>query len=192
MRMSKTLYVSNRDEWRAWLDDNYATETELWLVFYKKPSLNPNIPYDDAVEEALCFGWIDSIIQKIDEEKYARKFTPRVNNAKWSESNKKRIAKMIQKGRMTEAGLAKVTFSLPGDFETSLKPKATAEQVIPEHIRQALMANSAAWDNFNRLAPSHRRQYIRWIVSAKKEETQLKRAQEVIKMLVQGKKLGLR
>jgi uncharacterized protein YdeI (YjbR/CyaY-like superfamily) len=192
MKMSKTLYVSKRDEWRAWLEENYATETEVWLVYYKKPSPNPNIPYEDAVEEALCFGWIDSIIQKIDEEKYARKFTPRVNNAKWSESNKKRVAKMIQEGRMTEAGLAKVTFPLPGDSETSLKPKAAAELAIPEHIRQALTSDPAAWDNFNRLAPSHRRQYIRWIVSAVKEETQLKRARQAIELLRQGKKLGLR
>jgi uncharacterized protein YdeI (YjbR/CyaY-like superfamily) len=190
MKMSKTLYVSNREDWRAWLEENYAIETEVWLVYYKKPSANPNLPYDDAVEEALCFGWIDSIIQKIDEEKYARKFTPRVNNAKWSESNKKRIVKMIQEGRMTEAGLSKITFPLPGDSETSPKPKVTTELVIPESIRQALMSDPAARDNFNRLAPSYRRLYIRWITSAKKEETQLKRAQEAIELLVQGKKLG--
>ena len=190
--MSQTLYVSKRDDWRAWLEVNYATETEVWLVFYKKPSPNPNIPYDEAVEEALCFGWIDSIIQKIDAEKYARKFTQRVNNTKWSESNKKRIAKLIQQGRMTEAGLAKVTFPLPDDSEISPKPKASTELVIPEHIRQALMANSAAWDKFNQLAPSYRRLYIRWIASPKKEEIQLRRAQEAIELLVQGKKLGLR
>jgi len=192
MNIAKSLYVTNRDDWRAWLEKNHARESEVWLVYYKKPSTNANIPHDDAVEEALCFGWIDSIIQKIDDEKYARKFTPRVNNAKWSSSNIKRVAKMIREGKMTGVGLAKVTFTIPDDLDESPKPAVQPEVVIPEHIRQVLIANPTAWDNFNRLAPSYRKQYVRWITFAKKEETQLKRAQEAVELLERGEKLGLR
>jgi uncharacterized protein YdeI (YjbR/CyaY-like superfamily) len=192
VKIEKSLYVTNREDWQAWLAKNYASESEVWLIYYKKPSNNPNIPYDDAVEEALCFGWIDSIIQKIDDEKYARKFTPRVNTAKWSASNKIRVAKMVREERMTEAGLAKVTFPIPDSPEESPKPAAQTELFIPEYIRQVLMANPTAWDNFNRLAPSYRKQYIRWILFAKKEENQLKQAQEAVGLLERGEKLGLR
>lgn len=157
MKIEKSLYVANREEWRAWLEKNYAREKEVWLVYYKKPSAKVNIPYDDAVEEALCFGWIDSIIQKIDDEKYARKFTPRVNNAKWSASNMSRVAKMIQEGKMTEIGMAKVTFPIPDSSSERPKSTLSAELVIPEHIRQILTANAKAWENFNRLVASYRR-----------------------------------
>ena len=79
MKTTETLYVTNRDDWRSWLEQNYTIKKEIWLIYYKKHSRKPRIPYDDAVEEAICFGWIDSIIQKIDEEKFAQKFTPRTN-----------------------------------------------------------------------------------------------------------------
>src|SRR5213075_1383965 len=100
--MKKTLYVADRDAWRAWLEENHARENEVWLVYYKKQSGRPRIPYDDAVEEALCFGWVDSIVKKIDEEKFAQKFTPRRDWTKWSELNKRRLRKLIREGRMTD------------------------------------------------------------------------------------------
>jgi uncharacterized protein YdeI (YjbR/CyaY-like superfamily) len=192
MKIEESIYVTNREDWRAWLENNHASKKEVWLVSYKKPSTNANIPYDDAVEEALCFGWIDSIIQKIDDEKYARKFTPRVNNTKWSASNRTRVAKMIQAGRMTEAGLAKVTFLMPDGSVESPQPTQEIEPVIPEPIRQILMGSAAAWDNYNRLTPSYRRQYIRWIMFPKKEETRLERARQAVGLLERGEKLGLR
>ena len=92
----KQLYVTNRDEWRDWLSRHHATETEVWLIFYKKETCKPTIFYEAAIEEALCFGWIDSIIKKIDATRYARKFTPRKDNSKWSALNKKRAKKMIK------------------------------------------------------------------------------------------------
>jgi uncharacterized protein YdeI (YjbR/CyaY-like superfamily) len=192
MRIENSLYVSNREDWRAWLEKYYASESEIWLIFYKKPSKYPNLSYDDAVEEALCFGWVDSIIQKIDDEKYARKFTPRVNTAKWSASNLARAAKMVKEGKMTKVGLAKITVPLPDSSQADQKPATQAELTIPEGIRQVLMANPRAWDNFNRLAPSYRRQYIRWIMFPKREETWLKRAREALELLERGEKLGLR
>src|ERR1700741_518975 len=106
MDLSKTLYVTGRDEWRAWLADHYESETEVWLIYYKKHSGRPRIPYDEAVEEALCFGWVDSIVKRIDDETFAQKFTPRRDWTKWSALNKRRLRKLVDEGRMTEAGLA--------------------------------------------------------------------------------------
>src|SRR5919206_1474760 len=110
----KTLYVKDRAAWRAWLEENHASEREVWLVYYKKHTGRPRVPYDDAVEEALCFGWIDSLVKTLDADRYIQKFTPRVNARKWSRSNLERVKKLLREGRMTEAGRAK----LPSDLET--------------------------------------------------------------------------
>lgn len=107
MEITKQLYVTDRDAWRAWLEKNYDTEKEIWLIYYKKHTGKPRIPYDDAVEEALCFGWIDSTVKRVDDEKFAQKFTPRKNKSNWSDLNKKRAKKMIREGRMTKAGFLK-------------------------------------------------------------------------------------
>jgi len=108
MQANKELYVTNRDDWRAWLKVNHAIKKEIWLIYYKKHTGKPRILYDAAVEEALCFGWIDSIVKKIDAEKYAQKFTPRKDTSGWSEPNKRRVERMIKQGRMTEAGMARI------------------------------------------------------------------------------------
>ena len=97
--------MTTRGDWRTWLERNHDAQSEVWLVFYKKHTGKPTIPYDSAVEEALCFGWIDSIIKRVDNERYVRKFTPRKGRSIWSKLNKKRASKMIREGRMTEAGL---------------------------------------------------------------------------------------
>src|SRR5579863_2221982 len=124
MAKSRTLYVSNRDEWRAWLADHYESEVEIWLVYYKKHSGTPRIPYDHAVEEALCFGWIDSIVKRIDGAKYAQRFTPRRDCTKWSALNVRRVRKLIKKGRMTRAGMAKIDPAVL-DQEPQAKQKRT-------------------------------------------------------------------
>src|SRR5947209_19674397 len=113
MKISETLHITNRDDWRAWLVKNHETEKEVWLVYYKKHTGQPRIPYDDAVEEALCFGWIDSIVKRIDGEKFAQKFTPRQDCTRWSALNRRRVRKLIQAGRMTEAGLTKIDLTAP-------------------------------------------------------------------------------
>ena len=93
MKVSKTLYITNRDDWRKWLEKNHDKEKEIWLIYYKKNTKKTRIPYDDAVEEALCFGWIDSTVKRLDEEKYAQKYTPRNTNRIWSELNKNEFRK---------------------------------------------------------------------------------------------------
>jgi uncharacterized protein YdeI (YjbR/CyaY-like superfamily) len=193
MPITKTLHVTTREEWRAWLAKHHATETEVWLIYYKKQSGQSRIPYDDAVEEALCFGWIDSIVKKIDEEKYAQKFTPRRERLKWSPSNKRRMRKLIEEGRMTEVGLAKIDLVvLHEDEKEKPKQRTSATPDIPPFVEQALRANPAAWKHFQDLAPSHRRNYIRWIIDAKREETRQRRLREVVSLLEQNKRLGLK
>src|SRR5512132_3621352 len=114
MDMRKTLYVTDREKWRAWLAKHHRSETEIWLVYYKKQSGRPRIPYDHAVEEAICFGWIDSIVKRLDDERFAQKFTPRRDSTRWSALNKRRLRKLIREGRMTEAGLAKIDLVMLG------------------------------------------------------------------------------
>jgi uncharacterized protein YdeI (YjbR/CyaY-like superfamily) len=109
MKMTgQPLHVATAEEWRGWLQANHAVEKEVWLMIYKKHAATPSVTFEEATEEALCFGWIDSIMKPIDDEKYALRYTPRRKGSNWSESNKKRVAKLIEQGRMTEAGLAKI------------------------------------------------------------------------------------
>lgn len=188
--MQATLYVQTRQEWRDWLSQHYQTDSEVWLIFYKAHTGQPCIPYEDSVEEALCFGWIDSLIQKIDEQCYGRKFTPRTNTAKWSDLNKRRVAKLIREGRMTEAGLAKI-----GDSST-LSEEAPVQKlkelVIPPYVEQVLKEHPQAWENFCKMALSYRRIYIGWITDAKKQETIDRRLKEAIQRLEQNLPLGMK
>ena len=112
MDIGETLLVTSRQEWRAWLAQHHANHKEIWLVYYKKTSGKVGITYEESVEEALCFGWIDGAIKGIDAETYAGRFTPRRPKSPWSESNRSRVARLMQEGRMTEAGLA----TLPADL----------------------------------------------------------------------------
>ncbi|MGH2771767.1 MAG: YdeI/OmpD-associated family protein [Actinomycetota bacterium] len=106
MEIGKTIYVPERKQWRDWLSKNHSSAPDIWLVQYKKKTRKPSIPYADAVEEALCFGWIDSIEKSIDEERYALRFTPRRPRSNWSKSNEERIRRLFSEGKMTKAGLA--------------------------------------------------------------------------------------
>lgn len=190
MKIQNTLYAIDRDFWRAWLKDHHESENEVWLVFYKKHTSHPGINYIDAVEEALCFGWIDSVVQRMDEEKYAQKFTPRRNNSKWSALNKKRVYKLVKEGKMTPAGLAKINFTLT-DIEKHPDP-SKREVSLTEDLLKLLKDNPIAWENFNKLPPSQRKNYAGWIMSAKREDTRRRRLKEAIELLSQGKKLGLK
>ena len=185
MGIRKTLYVTNREEWRAWLTKHYQSETEVWLIYYKKHTGRPRISYDHAVEEALCFGWIDSIVKRIDDQKFAQKFTPRTDSTKWSELNKRRLRKLIREGRMTEAGLAKIDPAMLGEEAEAKRSKGDLD--IPRFMKQALMANGKAWENFRNLTPSRRQAYIRLILDAKKEETRERRLREAVSLLEQSK-----
>ena len=155
----KQLYVTDRDKWCEWLSRNHDIEAGIWLVFYKKETSRPTIAYEAAVEEALCFGWIDSIIKKIDAAKYVRKFTPRTDKSKWSQLNKKRANKMIKQGRMTEIGRAKIKEAKKtGLWDKDARPQISFD--IPPEFAMALARNKKADECFSKLAPSYRKHYI--------------------------------
>lgn len=164
-------------------------------MFQKKHTGQIGMSYEESVEEALCFGWIDSIIKRLDSNSYARKFTPRIDNTKWSELNKRRAAKCIKEGRMTPVGMAKISYSNPENYQRpergSAKPARPAV-VVPSFVTRALRTNPTVWKNFNSLPPSHQRSYIGWITQAKRRETQERRLNEAIRMLAQNKRLGLK
>ncbi len=183
--------MTNRDDWRRWLRDNYDTRKEVWLIYYKKKTGKPSISYDDSVEEALCFGWIDSIIKRIDEEKFARKFTPRQGRSRWSEANKKRAKKMMKLGKITEAGLSKIEEAKrSGEWYKTSSPRKGL--VIPTFMKEKLYANKKALENFKILAKSYQRQYVGWIMSAKRDKTRRRRLAEVISKLERNEKLGMK
>ncbi len=174
------------------MEKNHKSEKEIWLIYYKKHTGKPRIPYDDAVEEALCFGWIDSIIKRIDEEKYTQKFSPRKQNSVWSDLNKKRVKKLIKEGKMTKAGFGTIKGLALDDLKKEDKRSFKKEITIPSYIKDALKSNIQAWDNFNKLAFSYKRNYVGWIDSAKKEETRKSRLEEAIKLLEKNEKLGMK
>jgi len=189
MKITQTFHAPNRVAWRDWLAEHGNQASEVWLVYYKAGTGKSSISYNESLEEALCFGWVDSIIQKIDEEKYARKFTPRKAGSKWSELNKHLVAKLVQEGHMREAGLTKVDFPL--SEAPAARPKRP-ELPLPDWLKAGLMTSPKAWENFNKLPPSHRRNYIGWISEAKKEETRQRRIQEAIGRLEKNETLGLK
>ena len=188
----KNVEPKNRAEWRAWLAASHDKETEVWLIFYKKETGKATIGYEASVEEALCYGWVDSIIKKIDETKYARKFTPRKDDSKWSPSNKKRVEKLIREKLMTEYGLQKVEAAKQsGQWDApDQRPKLTFE--LSAEFAEALSKNKKARETFENLSPSHQKQYLGWIEIAKRSETRKKRIKESIELLAAGKKLGLK
>jgi uncharacterized protein YdeI (YjbR/CyaY-like superfamily) len=188
----KTLYVSTRNEWRSWLEKNGTKESVIWLIFYKKHSGKRSLPYSDAVEEALCFGWVDSIIKRFDDEKYIQKFTPRKEKSTWSALNVRRVREMIKAGRMTERGMALFRYAEENGLLPESDHKLKKDLVIPEFVADALSENKKAENYFNTLAPSYKRLYILWIMNAKQEETRMKRVREMIGLLNEGKKLGLK
>ncbi len=182
----KTLDVRNCEQWREWLAKHHDSESEVWLIFHKRHTGQPSIAYEDAVNESLCFGWIDSLIKRLDDARYARKFTPRKPGSRWSTANRIRYARLRASGRLTPAGLKLTPTDQSGDA-----PRPSVAK-IPQYIQQALKSYPAARNYFESLAPSYRRMYIGWIDSAKQRVTKMRRLQEAIGLLAAGKKLGLK
>ncbi|MFN8573088.1 MAG: YdeI/OmpD-associated family protein [Gemmatimonadaceae bacterium] len=182
MDRPKTLNVVTREQWRRWLSAHGDATRDVWIRFYKRHTGRPRLAYDDAVEEAICFGWIDSIVRRIDDASYAQKFTPRRDGSKWSDLNRERLRRMIAEGRMTPTGLAKAAAVIKRQSNSA---RRDADEV-PDDLRSALVAHGKAWETFQSFTPSRRRAYVRLITDAKKEETRQRRMKEVIALLVQG------
>ena len=182
----ETLEVGSRAEWRKWLRKNGGSVPEIWLVFHKKTTGVVTLSYNDSVEEALCFGWVDSLIRRLDDARYAREFTPRKLDSRWSTINRRRYADLKQRGLLEQPGLERPPTERSGDA-----PRP-ATHTVPEYIAEALAALPKTKQCFDQLAPSYRRAYIGWIDSAKRDETKQRRLAEALRMLAAGKQLGLK
>ena len=167
----KSLYVEDRGKWRAWLEANSQEATEVWLLCYKKDAGRPAIDYAAAVEEAICFGWIDGKLKNVDQARFARLFTPRKPKSRWSRINLERARRMMDEGKMTAAGLK--VFN-PRNQTPALPTK------LPASLEEQFRKSETAWENFSRFPPSYRRMTIGWVASAKQEATQLRRLQQLI------------
>jgi len=155
MNIGKTLYVINRKQWASWLIKNHDKEKEIWLIYYRKTSNKLRIPYNDAVEEALCYGWIDGIFKGINEEKFAQRFTPRKPVSTLSEMNKERIRRLIKKNKMNSIGLKAVSHVF--------NKNKIEKFVIAQEILKALKSNNQAWANFQKFSEGYKRVRIGYI-----------------------------
>ena len=180
--MLRKLFIT-REEWRNWLEKNHNKETEIWLIFYKVKVQKESIKYEDAVEEALCFGWIDSTVKRIDNEKHMQRYTPRKAKSNWSASNKSRVKRLIKKGLMTEFGLKAIKIAKQNDSWNKLDNIETRLE-IPEKLKYFFKTNNKAKELFEKLFPSRKKQIIWWIESAKRNETRDKRVKDSIAILL--------
>ena len=181
----------NREQWRNWLEKNHAKETEVWLVFLKQHTAKPNVSYNAAVEEALCFGWIDGVKRSIDEDRYMHRFSPRKLESKWSKLNKERAQRMLKTGQMAPAGEKAIKLAKKNGKWTQPVSAHTNFSMPPE-LQARLNKNKKAATFFASLAPSYQRQYIAWIATAKRPETKRRRLDQSIGLLNRGEKLGMR
>jgi uncharacterized protein YdeI (YjbR/CyaY-like superfamily) len=178
----KTVYAKDRRQWRTWLEKNHGQCDEIWLVYYKKNSGKPRIPYEEAVEEALCFGWIDGKIKKIDEACFAQRFTPRRPRSSWNDTNIQRAERLIAEGKMTPAGLAA--------FNSKQRAEPLVDE-IPKNLEAKFRKQSTAWKNYQNFPPYYRRMTARWVADAKKEETRLGRLQKLIELSARNERIKL-
>lgn len=178
----ETVFAKDRDEWRRWLGKNFARCQEIWLVFYKKALGKQTVSYDHAVEEALCFGWVDGMKKKLDEECYAFRFTPRKAQSAWSKSNLERVERLIAEGKMMPAGLE--AYNSAGRRDVPPMPNT-----LPKTLEEKFRKQRLAWANYENFPPGYRRVTAGWVASAKKEETQLKRLAKLIEFSARNERI---
>ncbi len=176
----QTFYAKDNKAWRNWLQKNYATATSVWLIIYKKESGTPSIYYPEAVDEALCFGWIDSTPNKRDENSYYQFFAKRNPKSNWSKVNKTKVARLIKEKRMAKAGMEAIEIAKQNGAWTALEK--VDNLILPEDLIKAFAKNKVAEKNFLAFPPSSRRGILEWIQNAKKEETRLKRIIETVSL----------
>jgi uncharacterized protein YdeI (YjbR/CyaY-like superfamily) len=188
MKVGKTLYVKDRRAWRTWLRTHHRTAPEIWLIYYKKHSGKPRIPYSDAVEEALCYGWIDNITKPMDEDCWAQRFSPRRPTSVLSEMNRERVRRLIAARKMTKFGLERIQHV----FDHRKDTKQRLAWVLPADLERRLKRNAVVWRNFTRFPESYKRIRIGWIVAARKRRSTFEqRLRHFLKMTAQNKRFGM-
>jgi uncharacterized protein YdeI (YjbR/CyaY-like superfamily) len=178
----ETVFAKDRSEWRRWLDKNSARCDEIWLVFYKKASGKQTVSYNHAVEEALCFGWVDGLKKGLDAECYAFRFTPRKAKSPWSKSNIERVERLIAEGKMMPAGLK-------AHHSTDRRDVTPLPVQMPTEFEDRFRKHRAAWANYEKFPPGYRRMTAGWVASAKKEETRLKRLEKLMEYSARNERI---
>ncbi len=179
----------DRNEWRDWLSENHQSADGIWLVYYKVKAKTPSVRYAEAVEEALCFGWIDSQVKGIDDETYMQRYTPRRKGSTWSAVNKRRVDRMMEASKMTPAGLEKIERAKE-DGSWEILSDIDGEMVVPDDLKEALSANPKARQNFENFSLWNKRRYLYWLKSAKRQATREKRLREIVRRTEQNIKPG--
>ncbi len=174
------LYAKDRQTWRSWLEKNHTKEKNVWLVIYHQQSNTPSVHYDEAVEEALCFGWIDSKPNKRDEESSRLLFAKRNPKSNWSKLNRQRAEKLLKQGKMAKAGLEMIELAKRNGTWTALDE--VQNSVIPDDLQKAFKKETTAFGNFQAFPPSSKRIILEWILNAKKPETRRKRIAETVRL----------
>lgn len=178
----------SRAKWREWLEKHHATSKGVALAVAKKNGSRPGVSYDEAVEEALCFGWIDSTVRRLDDDRFRQLFTPRKPTSTWSQSNKDRVARLITEGRMAPAGLAAVEVAKAnGSWDLLTDVEAG---VVPDDLTEALAAAPGATEGFEALPTSQRQMALYWIATARRAETRARRIAEVVSAAAEGRPPG--
>ena len=189
MEITESVYAPTRAAWRAWLRKHHASKREIWLIYYKKGSGKPRVEYAHAVEEALCFGWIDSTLKPLDAHCYAQRFTPRKPGSNWSTPNLIRVKRLVAAGLMTPAGAVHVPGARQARaFHAKHQRRLTAPTAAPRDLAAAFRKSPKAAATWKTLAPGYRRLYVRWITDAKHAETRARRVRLAIEKLARGAK----
>jgi len=172
--------------WRRWLERHHDKENEIWVAFAKKGRGIRSITYEEALDEALCFGWIDTLVKRLDDDFYQQRFVPRKASSKWSKINLEKFAALEKAGKMTEAGRA----AKPANVKPPPR-RFQSDDKVPAFIARELALHPVAQEFWNEIPPSHQRNYIRWITEAKQEETRLRRLAKAIEKLNGRQKQGM-
>ncbi len=182
----KTYYPKSRGDWRKWLNTHHEAEKNVWLVIYHKDSVKHNLTYEEAVEEALCFGWIDSKPNKRDEESYCLFFSKRKPGSNWSKANRERAQRLVDAGLMTPAGQALIDKAKETGSWTALEE--VQNSVIPPDLQSEFDRNSKAYQYFMAFPPSSKRIILEWILNAKKPETRQQRIKQTVELAEKNRK----
>lgn len=182
-KQTETFYPKSRKAWRAWLLKNHDSKQSVWVIYYKKKSGKPTLPYSDAVDEALCFGWIDSKVKPVDEEKFMQFFCKRKPNSTWSKINKEKIERLIEEGLMTEAGYKTIEAAKANGSWTILDEVEAL--IIPADLEEEFKKWPGSKKYFLQLSRTDKRNILQWLVLAKKTETRQKRNIEIAELAAQ-------
>ena len=189
MDLNSALDFKTQKTWRKWLESHHQSTSEAWVVLYKKHVKQPGLRYPEAVDEAVCFGWIDSKMKRVDDDRFIQRFSPRRTGSIWSKANVERVERMIKAGKMTSAGFDTIAHAKEsGQWARAYSSKESPK--LPEDLKRALSHNKSAWKNFQAFSNSQQTMYLYWVLNAKRSETRIKRIKQVVERAAKNQKPG--